>query len=63
MGSFLMHIGVSEIVRKKLNLSAKFIYGSILPDLMKMETGDRTGTHFLKTIVYENGNYTSRNFF
>lgn len=55
MGSFLMHIGISEIVRKRLNLSSKFIYGSILPDLVKMETGDRTGTHFLKTIVTDEG--------
>lgn len=55
MGSFLMHIGISEIVRKKLNLSTQFIYGSILPDLIKIETGDRTGTHFLRTIVTEQG--------
>lgn len=51
MGSFLMHIGISEKVRKKLNLSNKFIYGSILPDLIKMETGDRNGTHFIKTVI------------
>lgn len=55
MGSFVMHIGISEIVRKKLNLSTKFIYGSILPDLIKMETGDRTGTHFLKTFSTKDG--------
>ena len=55
MGSLLMHIGISEMVRKRLKLSAKFIYGSIMPDLIKMETGDRTGTHFLKTIVTDNG--------
>ena len=51
MGSYLMHIGITEKVRRKLKLSSKFIYGSILPDLVKMETGDRTGTHFLKTVV------------
>ena len=51
MGSYLMHIGITEKVRRRLNLSTKFIYGSILPDLVKMETGDRTGTHFLKTVV------------
>ena len=55
MGSYLMHIGVTENVRRKLKLSSKFIYGSILPDLIKMETGDRTGTHFLKTRVNEDG--------
>ena len=55
MGSYLMHIGVTEKVRRKLKLSPKFIYGSILPDLVKMETGDRTGTHFLKTRVDEDG--------
>lgn len=51
MGSYLMHIGITEKVRKKLNLSYKFIYGSILPDLIKMGTGDRKGSHFLKTII------------
>lgn len=55
MGSFLMHIGISEIVRKRLNLSIKFIYGSIMPDLVKMKTGDRIGTHFLKTVVTDKG--------
>ncbi|MBR6688391.1 MAG: hypothetical protein IKL68_00030 [Clostridia bacterium] len=55
MGSYLMHIGITEKVRRKLKLSSKFIYGSILPDLIKMETGDRTGTHFLKTKVDEYG--------
>lgn len=55
MGSYLMHIGITEKVRRKLKLSHKFIYGSILPDLVKMETGDRTGTHFLKTRVDEDG--------
>lgn len=55
MGSYLMHIGITEKVRRKLKLSSKFIYGSILPDLVKMETGDRTGSHFLKTKVDEYG--------
>ena len=55
MGSYLMHIGITEKVRRKLKLSTKFIYGSILPDLVKMETGDRTGTHFLKTIEDKDG--------
>lgn len=55
MGSFLMHIAISERVRRKLDLSTKFIYGSILPDLIKMETGDRKGTHFLKTFVTDQG--------
>ena len=55
MGSYLMHIGITEKVRRKLKLSTKFIYGSILPDLVKMETGDRTGTYFLKTIEDKDG--------
>ena len=55
MGSYLMHIGITEKVRRKLKLSTKFIYGSILPDLVKMETGDRAGTHFLKTIEDKDG--------
>ncbi len=55
MGSYLMHIGITEKVRRRLKLSYKFIYGSILPDLVKMETGDRSGTHFLKTFEDKDG--------
>ena len=52
MGSYIMHMGVSEIVKKKLKLTDKFILGSILPDNLKSITGDRDSTHYIqKTIV------------
>lgn len=50
MSSYIMHMCVSDIVKRKLNLTDKFIYGSILPDILKMATGDRIGTHYLAKV-------------
>lgn len=50
MSSYIMHMCVSDVVKRKLNLTDKFIYGSILPDILKMATGDRVGTHFLSKV-------------
>ena len=36
--------------KKKLNLSNKFIYGSILPDVLKVINNDREGTHYLEKV-------------
>lgn len=58
MSSYIMHICVSDIVKRKLNLTDKFVYGSILPDIIKMATGDRKGTHFLTRIKVD-GEYRS----
>ena len=54
MSSYIMHMCVSDIVKRKLNLTDKFIYGSILPDILKMASGDRNGTHFLSKVKVEN---------
>ena len=51
MSSYIMHMGVSEIVKKKLKLTDKFILGSILPDNLKSITGDRDGTHYIEKII------------
>jgi len=53
MSSYIMHMCVSDIVKRKFNLTDKFIYGSILPDILKMATGDRVGTHFLSKVMVE----------
>ena len=53
MSSYIMHMCVSDIVKRKLNLTDKFIYGSILPDILKMASGDRKGTHYLKEVNIE----------
>lgn len=47
MSSYIMHMCVSDIVKRKLNLTDKFIYGSILPDILKTINNDRQGTHYL----------------
>ena len=48
MSSYIMHICISDIVRKKHNLSTKFIYGSILPDILKQTGADRNTTHYIE---------------
>lgn len=50
MSSYIMHMCISNMVKEKLNLTEKFVYGSILPDVIKMKTGDRTKTHFLSKV-------------
>lgn len=47
MGSYKMHMCITEIVRQKFNLSYKFVYGGILPDLIKEKTCDKITPHYL----------------
>ena len=55
MASMIIHICISNMVKEELNLSDKFLAGSIMPDLKKMAGFDRGITHYLKYVV-ENGN-------
>ena len=50
MSSYIMHMCISQKVKDKLGLTDKFVYGSVLPDIIKSATGDREGTHYIKTI-------------
>jgi len=43
-----MHLYISQIVQKELNLSNKFLAGSILPDMIKIMTKNRDETHYIK---------------
>jgi hypothetical protein len=43
-----MHIYISQKIQKELNLSNRFLAGSILPDMIKIMSSDRSGTHYLK---------------
>lgn len=52
MSSYIMHMCVSDIVKRKLNLTDKFIYGSVLPDIVKGLTGDRNRTHYLEKVEF-----------
>lgn len=54
MSSYIMHLCISNKVKEKLNLTDKFLYGSILPDVIKEITGDRVGTHYLKETLLNN---------
>lgn len=50
MSSYIMHTVVSNIVKEKLNLTDKFVYGSILPDILKTKCQDRDKTHYIKEV-------------
>ncbi len=53
MSSYIMHICISDIIKRKLNLTDKFVYGSILPDNIKSVTGDRDKTHYIKKVIID----------
>ena len=50
MSSIIMHIYISKKIQEELNLSNKFLAGSVLPDMIKIKTMDRRGTHYIKEI-------------
>lgn len=50
MSSIIMHIYISKRVQEELNLSNKFLAGSVLPDMIKIKTMDRKGTHYIKEV-------------
>ena len=51
MSSYIMHICTSDIVKRKLNLTDKFVYGSALPDILKEISQDRNGTHYIQKVI------------
>lgn len=51
MSSYIMHICISDIVKRKLHLTDKFVFGAILPDLLKSMKQDRNGTHYVEEAV------------
>ena len=48
MSSYMMHLAISNNVKKKLHLTDNFLYGSILPDILKEEGQDRNINHYIK---------------
>lgn len=50
MSSIIMHIYISKRIQEELNLSNKFLAGSVLPDMIKIKTMDRNGTHYIKEV-------------
>ena len=55
MSSYIMHMCISDVVRKKLGLTEKFVYGSVLPDILKTIQNDRTSTHYIEKVTLPNG--------
>lgn len=53
MSSYIMHMCISDIVKRDLKLTDKFVYGSILPDILKSMTGDRRTTHYIRELIID----------
>lgn len=53
MSSYMMHLCVSNKVKEKLNLTDEFLYGAILPDIVKQAGEPRIKNHFIQTVVKE----------
>ena len=53
MSSYMMHMCISNLVKNRLNLTDKFVFGSILPDNLKSITGDRRTTHYLQEVIID----------
>ena len=50
MSSYIMHLCISDKVKRNIGLTDKFVYGSVLPDIIKNITGDRDKTHYIKNV-------------
>lgn len=51
MGSIVMHLCISEKIRKKYNYSDMFLVGSLLPDIYKRTVMTRDESHYIKKII------------
>lgn len=51
MGSLIMHASVGEILKKKYKLSDRFMFGQLLPDLLKLSGKSRDETHYIKEYI------------
>lgn len=55
MGSLIMHVCVSEIIRKKYSFSDKFLFGALMPDMLKSTGESKDKTHYIKDVVESSG--------
>ena len=46
MSSLIMHVYISNIIRKKYDFSYEFLYGSIMPDILKKSGEDKNKVHY-----------------
>lgn len=50
MSSYMMHLCISNKVKEKLNLTNEFLYGSILPDVVKQAGEPRNINHYIERV-------------
>ncbi len=51
MGSILMHLCISEQIKRKYNFNNDFLIGSVLPDIYKRTTMTRDDSHYIEKVV------------
>lgn len=51
MSSIILHLCIGNEVKKRLNLSDKFIYGALLPDILRMSGIQRNETHYITKYI------------
>ena len=51
MGSILMHLCISDKIRKKYNFGDQFMVGSVLPDILKRTKMSRDDSHYIMRFV------------
>lgn len=57
MGSILMHLCISDQLRKKYNFGSKFMVGSVLPDIYKRTIMSRDESHYIEKTVEDGYSY------
>ncbi|MBE5821148.1 MAG: hypothetical protein E7311_00990 [Clostridiales bacterium] len=58
MGSIVMHLCASNEANKILKCdNNRFLIGSIAPDIHKITTGSRRGSHYIKDVIINNKKY------
>ena len=55
MGSLIMHICISNVVKERLGLPNSFLAGSVIPDLIKLSGVDSNITHYSKLYTTDKG--------
>lgn len=56
MAGTIVHLAISNEIKKKYNFSDRFLFGSIMPDIRKRICEDRDATHYIEEIYLGNNN-------
>lgn len=57
MGSLIMHLAVSNEIKRIYNFSDRFLFGSIMPDIKKRILNNRSISHYSEKIYLQNNSF------